>query len=64
MAETNLIDELHLTVRVPDDLPEEKLAAIRRTLADDEFLERLRHAVLSVFRERPELEVAAVSLSR
>jgi hypothetical protein len=64
VAETNLIDELHLTVRVPDDLPEDKLAAVRHTLSSDEFLERLRHAVLSVFRERPELEVAAVSLSR
>jgi hypothetical protein len=64
VAETNLIDELHLTVRVPDDLPEEKLAAVRRTLADDDFLDRLRHAVLSVFRERTELGVAAVSLSR
>jgi hypothetical protein len=64
VADTNLIDELHLMVRVPDDLPEEKLAAVRRTLADDEFMDRLRHVVLSVFRERPELEVAAVSLSR
>lgn len=64
MAETNLIDELHLTVRVPDDLSQEKLAAVRQTLADDEFLERLRHAVQSVFREHPELVVAVVSLSR
>lgn len=64
MAETKLIDELHLTVRVPDDLPEEKLAAVRRTLADDEFIDRLRHAVLRVFREFSELEVAAVTLSR
>jgi hypothetical protein len=64
VADTNLIDELHLTVRVPDDLPEEKRAAIRRTLADNEFLDRLLHVVRDVFRERPELGVAAVTMSR
>lgn len=64
MSETNLIDELYLTVRVPTDLPEDKLDAIRRTLADDGFVDRLRNAVLSVFRERPELGVASVSVTR
>ncbi len=64
MAETNLIDELHLTVRVPDDLPQEKLAAIRRSLAGDEFQERLRQALLDVFRAFPELTPCRVSLAR
>jgi hypothetical protein len=64
VAETNLIDELHLTVRVPDELPEEKLAAIRRTLADDEFLDQLRQAVRDAFRAFPDLVPCRPSLSR
>lgn len=64
MADTNLIDELQLTVRVPDDLPEEKLAAVRRTLASDEFLDRLRRAVGDVFQEFPELAPCRSTLSR
>lgn len=64
MADTNLIDELHLTVRVPDDLPEEKLAAIRRALAADEFLERLRRAIGDAFGDFPELAPCRPSLSR
>lgn len=64
MAETNLIDEFHLTVRVPDDLPEAAVDAIRRTLAGDEFQERLRRALLDVFRAFPELTPCRVSLAR
>ena len=64
MAETNLIDELHLTVRVPHDLPEEKLAAIHRTLAGEEFLEQLRRAVGDAFGDFPELVLCRPTLSR
>lgn len=64
MSKTNLIDELHLTIRVPDDLPEDKLDAIRRTLSSDEFLDRLRRAVGETFRGFPELAPCRPSLSR
>ena len=64
MAETNLIDELHLTVRVPDDLSEDKLAAVRHTLSSDEFLERLRQAIGDAFGDIPELAPCRPTLSR
>lgn len=64
MAETNLIDELHLTVRVPDDLPEATVDAIRRTLADDVFLNQLRRAIEGAFGNFPELAPCRPTLNR
>ena len=64
MAKTVVIDELHVTVRVPNDLPEDEAEAVRRTLAGDEFMDRLRRAIRTAFREFPELAVARVALTR
>jgi hypothetical protein len=64
VAETNLIDELHLTVRVPDDLTEDQVAAVRRTLASDESLGRLRRAVGDAFGDFPDLAPCRPTLSR
>lgn len=64
VAAINLLDELHLTVRVPDDLPEGEIDAIRRTLARDEFLDQLRRAVEETFGNFPELSPCHVTLTR
>ena len=64
MAKTVVIDELHLTVRVPSDLPDAQAEAIRRTLAGADFMTRLRRAVRAVLRAFPELAVARAALTR
>lgn len=64
MSKTVVIDELHLTVRVPADLPEEAAGAVRRALADPAFVARLRAAVRAVVREFPALAPVVVAVSR
>ena len=66
MAKTRtvVIDEIHITFRVPGDLPEDAAEAVRETLAGDEFMSRLRRAVRVVVRTFPELNVVRVSLTR
>lgn len=63
-SKTVVIDELQLTVRIPNDLPEDEADAVRRTLAEDEFLDRLRRAVRAAFRLFPELSPCWISLTR
>lgn len=64
MANTVIIDELHLTMRVPRDLPDAQAEEVRTTLASDDFMDRLRHAVRAAVRVLPELAAVRVSLSR
>lgn len=64
MANTVPVDELHLTLRIPDDMPEETAEVIRQTLAGDDFTDRLRRAVLATLRAFPELNDVSVSLTR
>ncbi len=64
MANTVPVDELHFTLHIPDDTPEETAEVIRRTLASDDFTERLRRAVLAALRTFPELTVVRASLTR
>ena len=63
-TKTVVIDEIHITVRVPGDLPDDAAGAVRETLAGDEFMSRLRRAVRVVVRAVPELNAARVSLTR
>ena len=63
-TKTVVIDEIHLTFRIPNDLPDDAAEAVRETLAGDEFMARLRRAVRVVVREFPELNVVWVSLTR
>lgn len=44
-SKTLVIDELHLTFHVPNDLPGDEAEAIRQTLAGDDFMACLRRAV-------------------
>ena len=64
MANTVPVDELHLTLHIPDDTPEELAEVIRRTLASDDFTDRLRRAVLATLRAFPELNDVSGSLAR
>lgn len=64
MGDTVLVDELHLTVRVPTDLAEPEIEAVRRTLAGDAFADRLRDAVAAVAREFSDLAPVSTTVSR
>lgn len=64
MAKSRVIDELHLTLRVPTGLPDDAAEAVRETLAADEFMDRLRRAVRLVVRAFPELTAVRVSITR
>lgn len=64
MAKTVIIDELHLTIRIPSGLPETQAEVLRQTLAGDDFMNRLRRSVRAALRAVPELNVVRVSLTR
>jgi len=64
VAESVVIDDIHITIRILNDLPETQTEAIRRTLQGDDFMNRLRRAVRVAVRAFPELAVARMSLSR
>jgi hypothetical protein len=64
MAKTVIIDELHVTLRIPNDLPDDGAEAIRQALESDEFTNRLRRVVRAIVRAVPELSVVRVSLTR
>ena len=64
MANTVPVDELHLTLHIPDDTPEETAEVIRRALAGDDFTDRLRRAVLTALQAFPELNDVRMTLTR
>lgn len=64
MARTVVIDELHVTIRVPSDLSEIRAEEVHRALTGEEFMNRLRRAMRAALRALPELAVARVSLTR
>ena len=64
MAKTVVIDEIHVTICVPSDLPEVRADEVHRVLTGEDFMNRLRRAVRAALRAFPELAVARVSLTR
>ncbi len=64
MAKTVVIGEIHMTVRVPGDLPEARADAVHRALTGEDFMSRVRRAVRAALRAFPELAPARVSLTR
>jgi hypothetical protein len=64
MPKTVVIDELHVTLRVPADLPDAAAEAVRQTLSGVEFTARLRRAVRAVVRATPGLAVVRLTLTR
>lgn len=64
MAKTVLLDEWHLSVRIPASLPAATVTVIRRVLNAKAFTTALRRAVVAVMSERPELKAVRVFLTR
>ena len=61
---TVVLDEVHVTFRIPTDLPDDEAEEVREMLVGVEFMSRLRRAVRSVLREFPKLDVVRVSVTR
>jgi hypothetical protein len=64
MAKTILIDEIHVSMRVPDGLGAAEYAAIRRILGGVRFRARLGPAVRDVVRRYPSLRTVRIALTR
>ena len=64
MKASVLIDEVHVTVRVPPDLPEAELRAVRRVLLGTPFTAGIRRAVRVLVRAFPDLAACRVSVTR
>ncbi len=64
MAKSIVFDEIHVTFRVPQELPEDQSEGLHRTLTGKEFMARLQRAVRSVVRADPTLAIVRVGLSR
>ena len=62
MAKMIVLDEIHITVHVPANLP--KTHQILRTLKSKRFQTTLRDAIDAVFRRHTSLNGAKVTLSR
>ena len=61
---TVILDEWQLTFRVPADLPDAEVDAIRAVLDDADFLARLRTALRRVLLADPELTPVRVTVGR
>ena len=59
-----MIEQYHVTMRVPDDLADEAAEAVRGVLASRPFIARLREAVAAVVAAHTPLIVVRVSVSR
>jgi len=64
MPTTVILDEWQLTFRIPADLPDAEVDAIRRVLDDPRFLARLRTALRRVLLADPELTPVRVAVGR
>ena len=64
MPTTVILDEWQLTFRIPADLPDPDVDAIRAVLDDPQFLARLRTALGRVLRADPELTPVRVTVGR
>jgi len=63
MSHLVVLDELHVTFRIPAPLPAPAVRAIRRTLAGPAFAAAVRRAVLAVMRERSALKTVRATIS-
>ncbi len=64
MAKTVLLDEWHITFRIPSDLPNADVRAVRRALTGQAFTNAVRRAVVAVVRARPVLTSVRVAVGR
>jgi hypothetical protein len=59
-----LLDELHVTVSVPQELSESTISIIRGRLKSLSFNTRIRQTIRSVIRHHPELRKVRVRVTR
>ena len=64
MPKTVLLDEWHLTFRIPAALSDAEVRAVRRVLNGKAFTAAVRRAVSAVVRERPALRPVRLTLGR
>jgi len=64
MPATVVLDEVHLTLRIPAALSDGEVRAIRRVLAGKAFTDAVRRAVLVEMNKRPVLKPVRVALTR
>jgi hypothetical protein len=64
MEKTIVLDELHVTFRIPSDLPPARSEELGLLLKGTTFMKRLRRAIRTVVRGDSELDVVCVFLSR
>jgi hypothetical protein len=64
MPKRIVIEEFHLTLLVPQDLPAAEASAIRRTLIGAGFRKRLKRAVEALVRRYRSLGTTTVAVSR
>lgn len=64
MAKSVVIDEIHVTIHVADNLPNKPTREVRQTLNTRAFTNRLRKAIRKVIKDFPELAPVTVSIAR
>ncbi len=64
MAKTAVLDEVHVTFRMPGELPAARSEELGVTLRSTEFMNRLRRAIRSVVRGYPEFAVVTITVAR
>ena len=64
MPKTVLLDEWHVTFRIPAGMSDADVRAVRRVLNGKAFTAAVRRAVLAVVRERPAMKPVRVVITR
>jgi hypothetical protein len=64
MPKTVLLDEWRITFRIPENLPNPEVRAVRRVLNSKEFTAAVRRAVLAVMKRSPVMTPVRVTISR
>jgi hypothetical protein len=64
MPRTLILDEVHLTFRIPVSLSAAQVRTIRRVLASKAFTAALRRVVTELMKRHPELKPVKMQVSR
>ena len=64
MAKSLLLDEIHLSILIPSQLPMPDALAIRRTLKSIRFQSKLQRAIGDMLRQFPVLTKVRFTMSR
>jgi len=64
MPKPVLLDEWHVTFRIPENLPAAEVRAVRRVLNSKPFTAAVRRAVSQEVRRRPALKLVRVPVSQ